>query len=72
MTVSAPVAPQSSESPVLLFVTTAEPQVSSPEKLNNQAAKSATLPEPSHSTVKSAGALVQIGFVVSSIVKVAS
>ena len=71
MTVSVPVAPQSSESPTLLFVTTATPQLSAPEKLTSQAAK-APLGSgvPSHSTVKSAGALTQVGSSLSSTVMV--
>ena len=74
VTVSVPVAPQSSLSPVLSLVTAADPQTSDPEKLNSQAAKSPFGSEvPSHSTVISEGPpAFQVGSVVSTIVKVAS
>ena len=73
VTVSAPVAPQSSLNPMLLFVTVAVPQTSEPEKLVSHAANSPLGSfVPSHSTVLSEGATVQTGSVVSSMVNVAS
>ena len=54
VTVSVPVAPQSSLKPVLLVVMVTEPQLSIPEKvLFNQLLNSVVFPEPSQATVKS-------------------
>ena len=61
VTVSVPVAPQSSESPVLLLVTIGFGQLSVPVKLVNQFVKSVVFPEPSHCTVISAGAFTHVG-----------
>ena len=62
VTVSLPVAPQRSLSPILLFVTVALPELSVPVKLTNQFAKAPFGSiVPSHSTVISAGGLVQVG-----------
>ena len=52
VTVSVPVAPQSSLKPELLFVMVTDPQLSVPEKvLFNQLLNSVVFPVPSHSTV---------------------
>src|SRR5204862_92543 len=68
-----PVAPQSSLRPLKLFVTIAVPLHTSPplKVVFNQASRAAVLPAPSHSTVLSDGATVQLGLVVSSILNVA-
>ena len=52
VTVSKPVVPQSLLIPILSLVTIGSEQLSVPVKLDNQSAKSAVLPLPSHSTVK--------------------
>ena len=66
VTVSVPVAPQSSLKPVLLVVMVTEPQLSIPEKvLFNQLLNSVVFPEPSQATVKSLGGITQVGFSVS-------
>src|SRR5687768_1133483 len=73
VTVALPVAPQSSLSDVKLWVTVAVPlHTSLPEKLANQLFSWVVLPLPSHSTVRSDGAAVQVGSVTSTIVNVAS
>ena len=66
VTVSVPVAPQSSLKSVLLVVMVTEPQLSIPEKvLFNQLLNSVVFPEPSQATVKSLGGITQVGFSVS-------
>ncbi len=66
VTVSVPVAPQSSLKPVLLVVMVTDPQLSIPEKvLFNQLLNSVVFPEPSQATVKSLGGVTQVGSSVS-------
>ena len=74
MTVSAPVAPQRSLRPVLLWLQVTPPHASlatAPPLLESQAAKAAAFPAPSHSTVSSAAGVSMLGSVLSSMVNVA-
>ena len=69
VTVSVPVAPQSSLKPELLFVTVTLEQLSVPVKvLFNQSLNSVVFPDPSQLTVKSLGAFVQVGSILSATV----
>ena len=62
VTVSVPVAPQSSLNPVLLWVTVAVPHSSVPEKLANQFANAVALVAGSQATlVMSLGSTVHVG-----------
>ena len=73
VTVSVPVAPQSSLKPVLLVVIVTEPQLSIPEKvLFNQLLNSVVFPAPSHSTVKSLGGNIQVGSSASTLIVIYS